>query len=173
MPNTIEQLSAKTGGTVEAVKAGYHGLRGVFLHLAEEHGEIKAMMKQVSKHQDPQGRLERYSKVRARLLSHERAELAAVYSPLADKAATCELVQLHRQEASELESAVRAVDALDAADQAWRFCFERLLALVERHADEEEKDFFLKAQSAIGEAAAEELRSSYESAKISAEKQLA
>jgi len=33
MPNTIDQLGVKAAGTVKAVKAGFNGLRGVFLHL--------------------------------------------------------------------------------------------------------------------------------------------
>lgn len=49
MANSIEQFSAKAAGTMNAVKAGFNGLRGVFLHLAEEHGEVGALMKRVSK----------------------------------------------------------------------------------------------------------------------------
>jgi hypothetical protein len=173
MPNTIEQLSVKAVGTVKAVKAGFNGLRGVFLHLAEEHGEVSAMMKHVSKSNDEQVRREHYAKIRAELLSHERAELAEVYPSLARYETTREIAELHAREATQLESAIRAVDALDPASAAWGLAFERLLALVEEHVDHEEKHFFPKAQAAIGEQAAEALRTPYENAKSSAKKQLA
>jgi len=173
MPNTIEQLSVKAGGTLNAVKAGFNGLRGVFLHLAEEHGEVSAMMKHVSKSEDPQVRREYFVKIRAELLSHERAELAEVYPALAHYESTRELVLLHDREATQLESAIRAVDALDPANEAWGLAFDRLLALVAQHIEQEEKHFFPKAQAAMGDAAAEALRTRYESAKNSAKKQLA
>jgi hypothetical protein len=145
----------------------------VFLHLAEEHGEVSAMMKQVSKSEDAQVRREHYVKIRAELLSHERAELAEVYPALAAHERTRDLAQIHDREAMQLESAIRAVDALDPATDAWRLAFERLLALVEQHVEEEEKHFFPTAQAALGDGAAEALRPRYESAKNSAKKQLA
>jgi len=163
----------KAVGTLNAVKAGFNGLRGVFLHLAEEHGEVSAMMKHVSKSGDPQVRSEHYAKIRAELLSHERAELAEVYPALAAHERTRDLVQMHNREAAQLESAIRAVDALDPASDAWGLAFERLLTLVEQHVEEEEKHFFPTAQAVLGDAAAEALRSPYESAKSSAKKQLA
>jgi hypothetical protein len=172
MPSAIEQLSAKAVGTVKAVKAGFNGLRGVFLHLAEEHGEVFAMMKHVSKSRDAQVRREHYAKIRAELLSHERAELAEVFPPLSHHDSTRELVVLHNQEAAQLEAAIYAIDALDPASDAWGLAFERLLAVVEQHVEEEEKDFFPIAQAAIGEALAVALLKSYEAAKASAKQQL-
>ena len=130
-------------------------------------------MKHVSKSEDVQVRREHYAKIRAELLSHERAELAEVYPSLARYEGTRDLVLLHDGEATQLESAIRAVDALDPASEAWTPAFERLLVLVEQHVAQEEKYFFPKAQAAMGEAAAEALRTRYESAKNSAKKQLA
>ena len=173
MPNTIEQLGVKAAGTVKAVKAGYNGLRGVFLHLAEEHGELAAMMKRVDKRQDPHTRREHYAKIRVELLSHERAELAEIYPALIPYDATREMVVLHNREAAQLESAIRAVDALDPAGEAWGLAFERLRALVDQHVQQEEEHFFPKAQAALGDAAAETLRTRYETAKVSAKQQLA
>ena len=172
MPNAIEQLGVKAVGTVKAVKAGFNGLRGVFLHLAEEHGEVGALMKHVSKSRDAQVRRQYYAQIRAELLSHERAELAEVFPPLSHHDSTRELVVLHNQEAAELEAAIYAIDALDPASDAWVLAFERLLAVVEQHVEEEEKDFFPMAQAAIGEAAAVALLKSYEAAKAAAKQEL-
>lgn len=179
MPNTIEQLSVKAGGTVHAVKAGFNGLRGVFLHLAEEHGELLAMMKQLSKNKDANERRQQYAKIRAELLSHERAERSEVYAAVGHLESTRESMVRQEQQAAQLESAIVApfvpngIDALDPSSDAWGLAFERLLVLVEQHFAEEERDVFPKAQAAIGDAAAEALRTRYEAAKISAKKQLA
>jgi|GEM_PF-482265 len=172
MPNTIDQLGVKAAGTVKAVKAGFNGLRGVFLHLAEEHGEVGALIKLVSKSKDAQVRREHYTKIRVELLAHELAELAEVYPPLSQQDSTRELVLLHRQEGALLESAIGAIDALDPATDAWRLAFERLAALVRQHVEEEEQDFFPKAQAAIGEDAAEGMLTRYEAAKRSAQRQI-
>ena len=172
MSNTIEQLSAKAAGTVKAVKAGFNGLRGVFLHLAEEHGEVGALMKQLRKSTDVEARRAHFRKIRAELLAHERAELAEVYPPLTHHDSTRELVVLHNQEATQLEAAIRAVDAVDPGSDAWGQAFERLFALVQQHVEEEEKDFFPKAQAAIGDEATEALLTRYEAAKTAAKQQL-
>jgi Hemerythrin HHE cation binding domain len=176
MPNTLEQLTVKAAGTVKAVKAGFNGLRGVFLHLAEEHGEVVAMMKHVSKSKDAQVRRGHYAKIRVELLSHELAELAELYPHLAHLESTRELVAQHDRQATQLESAIRepfGIDALDPSSDAWGMAFDRLLVLVEQHIAQEEGELFPKAQAAIGDAAAEALRTRYEAAKISAKKQLA
>jgi len=172
MSNTIEQLSAKAVGTVKAVKAGFNGLRGVFLHLAEEHGEVGAMMKQLRKTKDLETRRTRFAQVRAELLSHERAEIAEVYPALTHHDSTRELIVLHNQEAAQLENAIRSVDASDPGSDAWALAFERLFALVQQHVEEEEREFFPKAQAAIGEEKTEALLSRYEAAKNSAMQQL-
>jgi len=78
MANSVEQIATKAAGTVKAVTAGFKGLRGVFLHLAEEHGELAALMKRVSKSSDAQVRRDHFPHIRAELLSHEKAELAVL-----------------------------------------------------------------------------------------------
>ena len=172
MANPLEQFSAKAMGTVKAVKAGFNGLRGVFLHLAEEHGEVGALMKAVSKSHDAQFRREHYPKIRIELLSHERAELATVFPMLSHYDATRELVVLHNQEASQLEAAIAAVDALDASTPAWGDAFEHLFALVQQHVQEEEDSFFPKAQEMIGEEEAKALLPRFEAAKKAAKYQV-
>src|SRR6478609_84527 len=103
MANTIEQLGVGALGTLKAVKAGLNGLRGVFLQLAEEHGALAALMKELGKSRDPRVRRERYPEIRAQLLAHERAEQAEVYSAL-DSEDTRHWLELHQQEAANLET---------------------------------------------------------------------
>lgn len=167
MANQFEQITAKAMGTVKAVKAGFNGLRGVFLHLAEEHGEVGSLMKRVRNSTDAQVRRDHFPQIRRELLSHERAELAVVYPSLSHYDATREMVVLHNQEARQLETAIASVDALDPATPAWGDAFEHLFALVQQHVQEEEESFFPAAQEVIGEEEAEALLDRYETAKRS------
>lgn len=173
MPNNIDQLGVKAAGTVKAVKAGFNGLRGVFLHLAEEHGEVLSMMKRLRKVSNPQTCREHYAKVRAELLAHEHAEETEVYAALGRDEQTRELASLHHQQAAALQAAIGSIDAMEPGTEAWALGFERLLELVEQHVEEEEEQIFPKAQAALGEAASEALRIRYEAVKVSAEHQLA
>ena len=75
MTHPIHEFSAKAMGTMKAVKAGFNGLRGVFLHLAEEHGEVSSLMGHLRGDQNATVRSEYWPRIRAALLSHERAEL--------------------------------------------------------------------------------------------------
>ena len=172
MANSIEQIEAKAMGTAKAVKAGFNGLRGVFLHLAEEHGEVGALMKRVSKSADAQVRREHYPQIRAELLSHERGELAEVYSMLSKYLDTRALAAAHNAEAQQLEEAIAAVDALDFASPGWGPAFERVFAMVQQHVAEEENDFFPKAQAVLGEGESKALLERYEAAKKSAKQAL-
>ena len=172
MANPIEQLEAKAVGTAKAVKAGFNGLRGVFLHLAEEHGEVGSLMKRVSKSSDARVRREHYPQIRAELLAHERGELAEVYSLLSKYLDTRALAAAHHVEAQQLEAAIEAVDALDFESPAWGPAFERVFAMVEQHVAEEENDFFPRAQAVLGEGESVALLARYEAAKKAAKQQL-
>jgi hemerythrin superfamily protein len=168
MANPIEQISVKVAGTAKAMKAGFEGLRGVFLHLAEEHGEVGALLKRVSKSDDAAVRRDHWSKIRSELLSHEQAEMAEVYPLLTSNEATREIVALHSQEAGQLKEAIAAVDALDYASPAWGPAFERLITLVQQHVAEEENEFFPRAQEVIGEDQSKAVLERYEAAKQAA-----
>src|SRR4051812_4614142 len=149
MADSIDQIASKVMGTVKAATAGFKGLRGVFLHLAEEHGEVGALMKHVSKSKDPQVRREHFPHIRAELLSHEKGELAEVYGVLANYEELRTIVLEHNDEAHTLEKAIADVDAQDFASPEWGESFERLLALVQAHVEQEEADFFPRAQQVI------------------------
>ncbi|MEI9937542.1 MAG: hemerythrin domain-containing protein [Pseudomonadota bacterium] len=167
MTNPIEQIATKTAGTVKAVTAGFKGLRGVFLHLAEEHGEVGALMKRVSKSTDAQVRSEHFPHIRAELLSHEKGEMAEVYGVLANYEQLRGVVLQHNAEANALEKAIANVDAQDFASPEWGAAFERLFTLVQAHVEEEENDFFPKAQQVIDEDESKQILTRYEAAKKS------
>ena len=170
MANTIEDIAAKTMGTMKAVAAGFKGLRGVFLHLAEEHGEVAALMKRVSKSDDARVRREHFPHIRAELLSHEKGELAEVYGVLANFEQLRGVVLEHNADAHTLEKAIADVDVLDFASPEWGPTFDRLLQLVQSHVEQEESDFFPKAQQLIDEDESKQILERYEAAKKSVKK---
>jgi len=167
MASSIEQITTKVAGTVKAVAAGFKGLRGVFLHLAEEHGEVGSLMMHVSKTTDPKVRREHFPHIRAELLSHEKGELAEVYGVLANHEQLRGVVLEHNSEAHSLEKAIADVDVLDFASPEWGPTFERLLTLVRAHVEHEENDFFPKAQELIDEEESKQILKRYETAKQS------
>ena len=121
MASSIEQITTKVAGTVKAVAAGFKGLRGVFLHLAEEHGEVGSLMMHVSKTTDPKVRREHFPHIRAELLSHEKGELAEVYGVLANHEQLRGVVLEHNSEAHTLEKAIADVDVHGQVDGARGF----------------------------------------------------
>ena len=159
-------------GTVlaHAIKAGFNGLRGVFLHLAEEHGEVSALIKRVAKSSDAGVRREHYPLIRTELLTHERAELTEVYSVLSKYPETRGLSLAHNQEAEQLEDAIARIDALDFASSEWPIAFERLVSLVQNHVREEEEEFFPRAQQVLSEDESKSLLARYEAARAAAKR---
>jgi hemerythrin superfamily protein len=165
MANQIENAAAKAMGTVKAVKAGFNGLRGVFLHLAQEHGEVSELMRHVAKSDDPKVRREHFPHIRAELLSHEKGELSEVYSVLANYESMRSVVLEHNAEAHDLEKAIAAVDVLEFGSDEWPSAFNHLFALVQTHVEEEESDFFPRAQELIDEDESKVLLKRFEEAK--------
>ena len=172
MANSFEQVAAKARGTVQAVKAGFNGLRGVFLHLAEEHGEVASLIKRVRSTTEGSVRRDHWPQIRSELLSHERAERQEVYPRLEGFDTTRRIVAQHTAEANLLEDAIARLDLLDPSSAAWGSAFEALAVMVEQHVEEEEGDFFPKAQIALGEDEAESLLKRFEIAKEAAKAEL-
>jgi hemerythrin superfamily protein len=167
MPNTVENVASKAMGAVKDVKATFKGLTGVFKHLMEEHGKVGALIKRVSGSSDETERAELYPTIRRELLAHEKGEVTAVYPVLARFPETKGIAAQHDTEAKELQRAIAAVDALSFDDASWGPAFERLAKLVDAHVEEEESEFFPKAQDVIGENEAKALLTRFEAAKHS------
>ncbi len=165
MPSSIESAASKVMGAAKDVKATFKGLTGVFKHLMEEHGKVGALLKRVSGSSDEKVRAELYPTIRHELLAHERGELAVVYPAIARYPETRGIANQHETEARTLESTIAAIDALSYNDPSWGPAFERLVKLVEEHVEEEESDFFPKAQDVLGENEAKALLPRFEAAK--------
>ncbi len=165
MAHTIENAASKTMGAVKHAKATLKGLSGVFKLLMEEHGKVGALLKHVKSTPSPTVRAELWPTIRAQLLAHETGEVNAVYPVLAQYPETASITTTHSREANELQTAIGAVDALAFDDDNWQLTFERLVGLVMKHVNEEEGEFFPKAQKIIGKHRAETLVANYMAAK--------
>ena len=58
MTNPLEEIASRAMGAAKGVKATFAGLTGVFKQLAEEHGEVSALLLRVKNSKDPEVRAE-------------------------------------------------------------------------------------------------------------------
>jgi hemerythrin superfamily protein len=159
MPSHVDSMLSKGMGKVKEVKARVTGLVGVFATLAEQHGEVAALLERAKSSDDKFAEL--WPMIRRELLSHEQGELREVYPLLRARQAVRELADHHDAEAAQLEQLIRMIDGLSVGSPARREQLERLTDMVLHHAREEETDIFPKAQDALGKAAAEELEAKF------------
>ena len=152
MPNRMDSMISKGAGMMKGVKARLDGLHGVFRTLAEQHGEVSAMLKRLQ--DKPEKKNELWPEIRRELLSHERAEMREIYPVLRQHAQTRALAEHHDQEAADLE---RLIERLDMQVGDWNMLFDQLVDAVIHHANEEENEIFPKAQDAIGDRATKDL----------------
>lgn len=161
MPNRMDSILSKGAGMMKGVKARLEGLTGVFKTLAEQHGEVAAMLKRLQS--KPEKKPELWPEIRRELLSHERGEMREVYPVLRQHVQTRSLAEHHDQEAAEMERLIERIDV--AVADEWLPLYHQLVDAVIRHANEEENTIFPKAQEAIGEQTAKDLEPRFLAAK--------
>jgi len=161
MPNRMDSMLSKGAGVMKGFKARLEGLTGVFKTLAEQHGDVAAMLKRLQS--KPEKKAELWPEIRRELLSHERGEMREVYPVLRQHVQTRALAEHHDQEAAEMERLIEQLDTATADD--WRRLFDQLTDTVIHHANEEEGTIFPKAQEAIGDKAAKDLEARFLAAK--------
>lgn len=149
MTNPAEELASKTMGAMKAGKAALQGLTGVFRKLAEEHGEVSALLMRVKASSDPKVRSELYPKIRAELLSHEKGEMTVVYPAMRSFPATAYIADKHDMEAGQLEKTLDMLTKTPYEDPSWADKFSALVDLVQRHVAEEENEFFPKGEEVL------------------------
>jgi hemerythrin superfamily protein len=164
MPIRLDSMLSKGAGVLKGVKARLDGLHGVFKTLAEQHGEVSAMMKRLKDH--PEKRAELWPEIRRNLISHERAEMREIYPVLRQHDQTRVLADHHDQEAAELE---RLIERLDSETGNWQALFAQLVDTVVHHATEEETQIFPRAQDAIGDRVTRDLEARF----LATQKQIA
>lgn len=163
MPNRMDSMLSEGMGKMKAVKARLTGLVGVFKTLAEQHGEVTALLERAKASDEKFTQL--WPTIKRELLSHERAELREVYPVLRMHETTRELADHHDAEAQQLEMMIANIDELAIGSSERREMFEQLIDTVLHHAREEESDIFPKAQDAIGKDVAVGLEAKFLAAK--------
>jgi hemerythrin superfamily protein len=151
MTNPAEELASKAMGAVKMGKATIEGLTGIFKKLAQEHGEVSALLMRVNSSSDPQVRAELFPKIRAELLSHEQGEMTVLYPAYREFPETAAIADKHDREAGQLQKMIEAVSTTEYQDPNWATRFDALVDLVKRHVAEEEEDIFPKGQKALGD----------------------
>jgi hemerythrin superfamily protein len=147
MSHRTDMLISKGKGVMKGVRARLDGVAGVFRTLTEQHGEVEALLQRVRR--DAAKRRDLWPKIRAELLSHERAEIQEVYPALREHEPTRSLAEQHDVDASELEQLIGRLDAMDIASDAWGTMLDELTGVVVAHAREEETVIFPLAQSVL------------------------
>jgi hemerythrin superfamily protein len=173
MAHIPEQIGAKVMGAAKLGKAALEGLSGVFLKLAQEHGEVSALLMRVRATQDPQIRAELFPQIRAELLSHERGELTVVYPALRRHDETRMLADEHDMQAGQLEKMLNELSARAYNAPDWPTLFDALVDLVQRHVAKEEQEYFPRADKVMSSDETDTLRREYEDVKASTRAALA
>jgi hemerythrin superfamily protein len=151
-------------GAIKVGKAAIEGLTGIFRKLAQEHGEVSALLLRVKSSSDPKVRADLYPKIRAELLAHEAGEVTVLYPAYRQHPDTEYIADKHDQEASQLQKMLATVSEIEYQNPGWADQFDALVALVQRHVAEEESDFFPKGQKLLGDRA-EELETEFKRVK--------
>jgi hemerythrin superfamily protein len=126
---------------------------GVFVMLIEQHRQVAELLIQAGSSDSSTKRSERWAEARRRLLAHERAEALEVYAALAGNSAARQTLEQHSQQATELDSGVFELDALDPASDTWIERLRDVIAMLEDHVRDEESDFFPRVQNLLRESA--------------------
>ena len=163
MTKPMDSLITKTAGVAKSIKATFAGLHGVFKTIAKQHGEVAALLKRAQSGDDKFAEL--WPQLRVELLSHEKAEVREVFSVLRVRPSLATLAAHHDEEATELESMIKKLDALSPSADGRTSLFDTLVSTVLHHAEEEENEIFPKAQDAIGVEDAARLDEAFQSAK--------
>jgi hypothetical protein len=157
MPNPVENFAAKTAGKAAGLRARAQGLVGVFNVLAQQHEQAASLLSRARHANDPAKRRDLWSQVRCDLICHERAELSTLYPVMEENPKSADIARDHADSARDLEAAIAGIDALGYDSDSWESALMGLIQLVQRHVEQEEKQFFPRAQEIIGKDAAHAL----------------
>ena len=157
MPNTVEDLAAKTAGKVAGLRARAHGLVGVFNVLVQQHKQAASLLAAAHQAQRPEKRRALWSEVRRELICHERAELSTVYPVIEENPMCADISRQHADGARGLEAAIAEIDAIGFDSSRWQDSLQGLISLVQMHVQQEEEEFFPRAQDTMGKEAAHSL----------------
>jgi hypothetical protein len=149
MTSKLEEIGSKAAGVAKGAVAAVSGLTGVFRRLAQEHGEVTALMLRVKASSSPDVRCELIPTIRKELLAHEQAELHEVYRVFLQHDDTRAFAEAHERDASQLQTVLDELMGIAVDDSAWDRTFDHLFELVQAHVKCEEHEYFPVGQRAF------------------------
>jgi hypothetical protein len=164
MPRPTE-LTGKAIGKAKGIKHGLSGHTGIMRKLAEEHGEVSALLSRCKKAETAADRRELFSKIRLELLAHAKAEQEIFYSRLKEFDATRELAEHGEDEHHEMEDMIDRLYTMGYEGDDWAELFEELDSSVRDHVKEEESEMFDGAEQVLTRNELEALATMYIAAK--------
>ncbi len=162
--NRIDSVISHGMGKLKAARARLRGLTGVFRTIAEQHGEVAALLQRARTSDEKLAEL--WPDIRRELLSHEKAELRIVFPELRKHEGLRAMADHHETEAEALERLIESIGQMPAGSADRRTAFKRLVDMVLAHADEEETQIFPKAQEQLGRAEVDALEPRFVAAKL-------
>lgn len=138
------------------------GLRGVFRVLATQHKEARRLLAHVINAPNPDLQRQSWPDTRRRLLAHEHSELEVVYALIESFPTTEQLAQRHAAGASQIDALIQGLEAPPPSGPDFGTQLVALSALLSAHWEEEEGEYFPRAQQHVGQRRAESLVEPYE-----------
>lgn len=173
MAKKTAKVAGKMMGTAKKAGQVMRGRTGIFQKLAEEHGEVDALMKRCAASNDPAVREELFMEIKKQLLAHAKGEEREFYSVLRKHTETRELVEHSLEEHQEVEQTIEQLSQMDFGSEEWAEMFEELMDDVKEHVEEEEQDLFPKAEHVLDGDRAKEVEERYLSEKKRVMEQMA
>lgn len=155
-------MAGQVAGKAKSMGKALKGYGGIFRQLAEEHGEVAALIQSVRASDGSSStRRELFPEIHRRLLSHARAEQQEFYGPLRTRTELMSTVQHGVEEHRRIESLLNELRDGDISSDTWARTFAKLADAVTEHVDEEENEIFPKAKAALSQDDADRMKSKY------------
>lgn len=165
MTKPSEFMGQAYGKARAAAKSIIEGYGGIYRRLAEEHGEVSALMTRIASSSDSSSRRELFDKLRKELLAHSHAEQQEFYSVLENHSETRSIASHSVAEHGEIELLLERLTTSDPSTKAWSEEFERLKQTVDHHVEEEEGKLFPQAKDVLTKDQAREIEHRFAQAK--------
>jgi hypothetical protein len=167
MTNPVDQIASKALGAAKAGQALFEGLTGVFRKLAQDHGEVSALLLHLNASTSPDTRSTLFPKIRAELLAHEAGELKIVYPAFRAVPELAAIAAKHDLETSELRDILDELSNTPYDSPDWQSKCNVLVDTVKQHVADEEQHFFPEGEKLL-KGQTDELKKQFEATKQTA-----
>lgn len=161
---TTREKLAEAEGAIKGAESRFKAEPTVFRRIKREHGEIDGLMRQIFG-ASVAVRISLFPKLARELRAHGFAEEYSLYRRLARYGATREAAASAASAHQDLEALLGTLERADFSTDDWMKDFAFLMALVERHIEEEEHELMPHARQLLDHAELASLDAAYVAAK--------